>query len=767
MRGKKMNCKNRRGFALSGALFTLVGLSLSDTAWGQPSVTATPTTLNFTGPANAVLSGCNSANTCAVHVTGVSVGTVGIQLGNNSQWIRVTPPGLNLPGDLSVSVDTSQLPAGGSTGSFIIYSSSNFSIQQTITVNATVSGNSQLSATPTSVTFNGQVGASFGTPQSCPIQNSPASCQITVISSGPQLTYNITPSTQDGNPWLIVDATSGRTNGTPLNVAVNPSAVPNAGTYMGQILFQSTTTGDSAVVSITMVVSATPSITATPAQLNFFYTTGGTLPAPQQITVTASAGSVPFSITTSAGSSSWLGVSPLNSTATANTPAVLNVSVSPSSLPTGRQAAQIMINPAGGGAAQVVNVVFVISTNPFLTLSNTQLTFSAPFGGSVPNTQSVTVGSTGGALNFSVSATSDQNWLSLGENSGVTGTQTGALGIGVSASVLPTLGVGTYKGTITVTPSDGDPYTLQITATLTVGATSQVTAAPQSLYFSFEIGQAVPQAQTITLNTSGPSVSFAVATALNGSNPATCGTASWLSASAQQTPLATPNLLTVTVNTAGMTAGTCLGTVKITYASATGNAELDVPVTLYVATSALLNISVPQAFGVESATLGGTNITRQISLTSSDGTTAIQYSVGFQSAPCAWLFAAPISGGSNGTTPTPVQVNILPACIANPGTYQGNVTITSANLPQPAVLQITLVVNSNVQISVTPQALTFQQSQNGPLPDPQKLTFTVSGGNAPFIATASTDIGNWLQVQPGSGSTSAGFVTVSILANSL
>jgi uncharacterized protein (TIGR03437 family) len=758
-----MTRQNRRGIALSGALLGLAVLSFSDTARAQ-SVTAAPQTLTFTVPANTV------SQAQQVQVTGTGVGTVLSQI--NTSWIRVAPAALNLPGALNVSVDTTGLTQGTTSGSFVVYSSSNSTIQTTVTVNLTVTGASQLSASPTSLTFTGSISSNAGTPQGCPIQNSQFSCQVTISSSGPQLTYNITPSTNDGHPWLILDRLSGQTSGAALNVGVNPSAVPNAGTFTGSILFQSTTTGDSVTVNVTMTVTSAPAISVAPTQLNFFYTLGGTLPAVQQTTVSSTSGSVTFNVTQS-GNSSWLGVSPISGAVGTNSPVTLNVSASPNapvSLPIGRYTATITITPTGGGTAQAVNVVLIVSASPFLTVSTNQLTFSAPFGGSTPATQAVIVGSTGGSVNFSAAATSDQNFLTVTPTSGVSGnTQTGTLTIGVSQAVLVGLAVGTYNGTITVTPANGDPYNLQIAVTLTVGASSQITAAPQGMFFSFQMGQGAPAAQTLSLNTSGPPLGFSIATAVNAGNPPSCTSSNWLSATPQTTPTTTPNVLTVMVNTAGMTAGNCTGTVKITYASSSGNAELDVPVTLFVSnsTSPLLNISLPTGFGIETATLNGASFTRNISMTSTDNSTVIQYQVGFQSASCPWLFATPLTGGNSGATPTPVQVSIQPGCITSPGTYQGSVTLTSANLPQPVTLLITLTVTSNVQVSVTPQALNFQQAQNGPLPAPQNLTFTVSGGNANFIATASTDLGSWLQVTPGSGNTSLGSVSVSILSNTL
>ena len=769
-----MHIENRRRFVISGALAAFAFLSFSDTARAQ-SVTVDRDTLSFTGAANSVVNGCNGGADCKIHVTGTGVGTVQVQVNNQAPWIHVTPVALNLPGDLTVSVDTTSLNAGTVSGTFLIFSSSNSSIAQTVTVNLNVSSSSQLSATPASLTFNSLVGSNFGTPQSgtCPIQNGPASCQITVqTTSASPITYNITATTQDGKQWLQPDAASGRTNGSPFNVAVNPSILGNnAGTYHGSILIQSTTNAsDTVTVSITLNVSAIPTLTVTPANLTFFYTIGSAIPAPQTATVAANAGNIAFNVSQSAGST-WLGVSPISGVASPTASVPLNVSVSPTiptALGVGKYTATVTISPSAGGQAQTVNVTLFVSVNPFLTVPSNQLqlSFNAPFGGAAPPAQTAVIGSTSALpLTFTASASSDQNWLSVVPGVGTTGQASGTISASVNQSVLSTLQVGTYNGTIVISPTNGDQYNLQITATLTVGASSQISAAPQAMFFSFQIGQGqtAPAAQTLMLMASGPPVSFAVSTSLTASNPATCGTGSWLAATTQSSPATTPNALTVTVNPAGMTAGICTGKVTITYAGSAGNTQLDVPVTLFVSTTPLLNISLPQGFGVEATTLSGSTIQRQISMTSTDGTTAINYTLVFTSSGCQWLFAAPLTG----TTPTPVQVNIQPGCITAPGSYPGTISITSPNLPQQVILPITLSVSSNVQVAVTPQALSFAQSAGGSLPDSQKLNFTVSGGQANFIATAQTDLGNWLKVDPSSGNTSAGSVTVSINANNL
>ncbi len=235
--------KKRPGFLFSGALLALSFLSFSDTARAQ-SVTVDKSVLNFSGPANAILNSCNGGSDCKVHVTGSGVSTVQIQVSAAaSAWLNVGPPAQNLPADFTVSVNTNALPAGTTTGTFDIFSSSNNAIRQTVTVNVNVTSSSQLSATPTAITFDAQVGATFGIPESgtCPIQNSPASCQITVqTTSATPIAYFISFSTQDGKQWLQPGAASGSTDGSPFNIAVNPSILGNnPGVYHGAITIQS------------------------------------------------------------------------------------------------------------------------------------------------------------------------------------------------------------------------------------------------------------------------------------------------------------------------------------------------------------------------------------------------------------------------------------------------------------------------------------------------------------------------------------------------
>ncbi|HUA86796.1 MAG TPA: hypothetical protein VMB85_23225, partial [Bryobacteraceae bacterium] len=763
MRGKEMMDKRNRRFVQAGVLLCAAVLGSSDTARAQ-SVTITAGGQALSGPltftvAAGALSGAQTLNVSTPPNNGNTlIVTVPQQY---SSWLLVTPGVIaSTPGTLVVSVNATSLPTGTVAGSFTVAPENNAASAQTVVVDATITGTSALAALPVSLSFTAQAGQSAAT-STCAVQNSPGTCQVTILSSAASLTYNILPTPADS--WLLVDRASGTTSGSPMNVAVNATNL-SAGTYTGEILVQSTTTSDSVTIAVTLTVTPNATLTALPAVLNFYYTAGTAIPAAQQVTISSSGGAVPFNVTQSAGSS-WLHETPITSSASSNAPATLTVSVTPTSpvmLTPGPYTATLNI----GNTAVTVNLL--VSDNPFLTVTSTQLAFSAAFGGSAPPVQGITVSSTNSniTLNYISTAASSPAWLTVSPSGGATGTANDVVSVGVSQAVLSTLAIGTYPGTVTIAPTNGDQYSITIPVTLTVGAGSTLIAAPSQLVFSYETGQSQPAAQTVQVFPSGQNVGFTITATESGAS--NCGTGNWLSAIAQGSTLETPTTVIVGVNTTGMTPGTCTGTVHLAYTGLNGPTETDVQVTLFVsaASTPLLTISLPQYFGYDTVALGNDNVIQhQIAMGSTDGS-AVAYSVNYTSAPCGWLTAGPVTGGTSGASPTSLNVQIVPGCITAPGVYPASVTISSTGLPSSVTFNLTLVVTSNVQVAVTPQSLTFNQAQGGPAPAAQKLNFTVSGGNTTFVASASSNF-NWLTVTPISGNTSAGSISVSVNTNSL
>jgi uncharacterized protein (TIGR03437 family) len=107
-----------------------------------------------------------------------------------------------------------------------------------------------------------------------------------------------------------------------------------------------------------------------------------------------------------------------------------------------------------------------------------------------------------------------------------------------------------------------------------------------------------------------------------------------------------------------------------------------------------------------------------------------------------------------------------------PGTYSGTITVAVAGGETLGISVVAAVTSSQPNIQLSQNGLRFQAVSGGTATSPQTITVLNPGaGTLNFSATASTIVGgNWLNVTPTSGSssaTSAGSVTVSVNASAL
>ena len=99
----------------------------------------------------------------------------------------------------------------------------------------------------------------------------------------------------------------------------------------------------------------------------------------------------------------------------------------------------------------------------------------------------------------------------------------------MNQTVLPTLAAETYNGIVTITPTSGSTIPATVSVTLTVSPTPPVTFSPATINLAYQIGEASPAQQTLTLSTTGTQgVPFSLATAVDRS-PA--GNAVWFTVS--------------------------------------------------------------------------------------------------------------------------------------------------------------------------------------------------------------------------------------------
>jgi uncharacterized protein (TIGR03437 family) len=309
-------------------------------------------------------------------------------------------------------------------------------------------------------------------------------------------------------------------------------------------------------VPVLLLVTGSTAVVPNPASVSFSAMAGA---GPQSKTVDLTA-PVPTTFTASAstaGGGNWLSVSPTSGTAnTVNLP--LTITASAASLGVGSYAGTITLTTSLGVESQIAVAFTVSSSGAPITLSPTALTFAYSLNGTLPPAQTVQVT---GAQSFTASAgtTTGGAWLAVTPASG-TGTTT------LSVSANPAgLAVGTYSGSITVSPTGGVAQT--VTVTLTVAAASILAATPNPLAFAYAAGNPNPAAQTVSVTSTGQAVTFTAAASSSG----------WLSVT--QSAAATPATLSVSVNPANLGAGTYTGSITL---SVGGALQLTINVSLTV-----------------------------------------------------------------------------------------------------------------------------------------------------------------------------------------
>jgi uncharacterized protein (TIGR03437 family) len=771
------NSMKRHKTLMFGAALCLIGLGFSDTASGQiTTVPALSSGMNF-----QVQSGGASSSQQLMVRTSNDPTTLDVIVPANQSWLTVNsnPAGTsffpNTPASLTVTVNTTGLLTNQIVSTTIsIQINGQPSTKVAFPVTLTVGTPSILTANPANIAFSAVLGSSSGTSSGL------TEVPVTITSSGAQLNYNVSASTQSGGNWIGLTNTAGTTGPSPgFQVNVNPSGLA-AGNYTGTLLVQSTSTGDSVSIQVTLAVTvgATLNVTGTPLQ-NFIYQfnsgQAGFNAQQQTLMISATSGTVFYSVIPTAVSgptltTNWLNLSQSGGTAT-STPQPLYLSLvysTVAALNPGTYVINLAIGQTGpGNSANTVNVTvtLVVSNNPILTVNTRSLAFTVPFGTISSQSQTIAIGSsTGASIPYTLST--NVNWLTLSPINGNTSANP-IINVSVNASGLAVSST-PYMAIINIAPTNSDfgLYSIPIAVSVTVtGAISTIYAGPAALLFGYQTTQSPPQAQLVQL-TGTTTLGFSVSTTtMGGSN---CPTTNWLGATPNQ--MATPATMSVSVATTGMTSGFCTGSVIVTYNNGTNaNTTVIIPVTVNISATPLLTVTPPFGFGVVTASSGSSAlISSGISINTTDGS-AVNFSAtaSTPNAPVAWLSL----GGSQGSTPGTLTVNILPGGLSV-GVYTGTITIAaqnSANLPSGALsLPVTLTVSASTTVTVSPTSLSFTQAQGTTtLPAAQTITMTASGGNTSFTASVSPVTGgNWLQVTPLSGNVS-GTISASIVANTL
>jgi uncharacterized protein (TIGR03437 family) len=601
-----------------------------------------------------------------------------------------------------------------------------------VPVNVTVSS---IGVNPSTLSFQYMAGSA---------NSPPAQSSTLTVPSG--ITVSLTTSTSSGGNWLLAALIGSPPAAVTAQIGTSVAQALAAGTYTGTITITPTAGASTApaTIQVTLVVSATPQLTVTPSSLSFNYQVNGTNNVmTQPIQLAAGSQDVAFAFT----GDSWITTDRLNGTVRAGTSMSVNVTVTPPSSctpSTSPCSGTLVLNTAG--ASQNISIRLTVSTAPLLNVSTTPLSFVYQIGTASPAATSVTPGSTGTALQYTVTTTtaSGGSWLVVTPTSGTTPTP-------VSISVDPSkLGPGTYNGTVSLVAPGGLPQSISVT--LKVTNDPILVSSPASLWFAYQIGQQLPSTQTIRLTSSnGVPLNYSATT-----------TTSWLLLTGQ-TSGTTDNSFTVSASPSGLSTNTYTGQIAIAVTNpATGAAlaPVNISVTLYVSTNALLLVNPQQPVVLSlQAYSGQSSLLQNYTLTSTSPTDQLALSVGppHTDSGGQWLgvYGAPVStAGALGLQATP------PVSLA-PGTYTGSVTVTAtgpagAVLDSPVTIPVVLQLTSGA-ISVNSTGLQFSQSVGGSAPPVQTVTVSSNGPVLTFFPAAYDGGLGWLSVSTPTGATTGSF----------
>jgi hypothetical protein len=232
-------------------------------------------------------------------------------------------------------------------------------------------------------------------------------------------------------------------------------------------------------LSIINNASGSPAISLSPTSLNFSATAGGGNPAAQNVIVSNSGSGTLAPPTTQISysqGSGWLGVTTQGSSA----PYALVTQPTTGGLAAGTYNATVKVSSSGASnSPQTYTVAFTVAAaqSPTISLSPTNLNFSANVGGGNPASQNVTVSNSGGGTlatpTTSTTYNSGSGWLSV-QVQGSSAPYTL-----VTQPTTGSLAAGTYTATVNVSSSgaSNSPQSYSVTFTVSSGSVCQTSSA--------------------------------------------------------------------------------------------------------------------------------------------------------------------------------------------------------------------------------------------------------------------------------------------------
>lgn len=687
------------------------------------TLTAAPASLSFSGQAGAASPASQQINvTSTPDATPFSVST---STTDGRSWLGALPVNATAPATVTVSVNTTGLPAGSYSGTVTLTPTGGSAVQVPVTLS--VASASGLAVTPASLDFSYTIG---GTGPSA------KTFQVSSTGSSP-VSFTTTATMTDGSGWLSAAPASGTTP-QAVTVTINSAALTAAGVYRGKVRVAPPGGSASASIDVPVTVTVTSSgggggggggsavLQVAPTSLSFAGQVGGGSPAAQSVTVGSnpSGASVTVSAATASGGN-WLQVSPSSGTTALN----LTVSVNTSGLSGGVYSGTITITPASGSPV-TIPVSLALTSGPPLAVGATNLQFYYTVGAKPPAAQALAVTGLQVAFQATSSTTDGTAWLTL---SNTNGTIPGSVSVAVNpVGYTP----GVYQGKVTVSAPSAN-ISIDVPVTLYVSVGPMLVVRNQSASFTFQPGGSNPDPQVISLDSSAQLLSFST-------NVTTSDGGKWLTVSPAFGT--TPQNVTLSVNPDGLKPGTYSATIAISSPGAT-NSPVTVAVSLTVKSSVLVP-SVPiinfnYQLGSFNYQIGGPTqvVTQPLTVFSSGGdTTNGTATPATANCPSGWLTVSPRTFA----TPATLTVTFDPTGIQSPQSCAGVIALSANGVS--SVVSVGANVGTTRMLNVTPLSVRLYAPSQSSQPATQNIEVTTTDGVAmPFTASASTSDGQpWL-----------------------
>ena len=608
--------------------------------------------------------------------------------------------------DVVVSVDPTGLPVGVYNGTIVIDAAGTPETPYVVLVTLVVNPRpTTLTVGPSLLEFRHVIGSSAPPTQVIAVDT--VDHQPVAFSAG------------SNAAWILPDISVGLSPAL-VQVLVDPTGL-KPGLYEGVVEIRAPgVQGAPQRVTVRLTVSASPpAITVTPATLTFVHTLNapGSAPAPQTLLLTSNA-SLSFADN---ATTSWLSLS----TNTGSTTGSIAVAVNPQGLGEGTYTGAVEIQ--SGISVQSIPVTLIVRTAvPEFRLTPHLIVFEHSSGSAFPPPAKLFLTSTTSTTaQVSVPPASGGSWITLSSTNVPT---PGSIEIGVNPSGLSE---GIHFGTVNVVAPGVPNGNRTVAVVLVVRATNELVISSAELEFTQYIGGPKPPAQPLTIQSGLPTTFRAQLLTPSGSP--------WLSLSSGT--VQTPATVDVSVNGTGLNQGIHHGHIVVTGATAANVRSVHVTLAMKSANLAV----TPGLLDFEYQIGGALPLPQTVSVT----------------VPVPAVFtisSASVGNWLSGTlTGVGAAIRVNPSGL-QPGIYQGTVVISAPSLNTTRGVAVRLKVTSP-GVTVSPTSLVFDYFIGSALPAPTQVSVANSAPTAFSASLSTASGGNWLKLNPATGTTPA---TVSV-----